>query len=248
MPEPADPSPIIVEHSGGLCRLVLNRPDRGNALGPDMVTALDAGLSKAEQGGARLVVLQGAGRNFCTGFDLSGLEKMTDAILLERFVRVQLLLQRIHSAPMTTLAVATGRTYGAGAELFAACDRRLAVKTARFVFPGSAFGLVLGTQRLAALIGESAARTLLLDGREIAADEAVRLGLATASVAENQVEAAVAPALVAASRLDPVTVGILHRATRVEDGDAVLATLVRSASRPGLRDRIAAYRANTRRG
>ena len=249
MSEPAPP-PVQVEPLGEVFRLTLNRPGRGNALGPELVAGLEAGLSAALAGGARLLVLQGAGRHFCTGFDLSGLETMSDAILLERFIRVELLLQRIHAAPLTTLAVAHGRSYGAGADLFAACDRRLALPATRFAFPGSAFGLVLGTQRLAMRIGESAARSLLLDGHDIGAAEALRLELATGLVEEDAVGAAIDAAAGAARRLDPLTVQMLHAATRgaSEAGDAALAALVRSASRPGLRERILAYRESTRRG
>lgn len=246
MTDEVEEAPVLVRHEGLLCRLILNHPARGNALGPKMVSALDAELTRAVEGGARLVVLQGAGRNLCTGFDLSGLEQMTDATLLERFIRVELLLQRIHGAAIVTMAVATGRTYGAGADLFAACDRRIAVKGARFAFPGSAFGLMLGIERLAARIGQSAARALLLDGGDIGAEEAVTLGLATALVPAHDVGALVPHALAAASRLDPATVATLHAATRPGTGDAELATLVRSASRPGLRERIMAYREATR--
>lgn len=244
----AERDAVQVEHADGVCRLTLNRPERGNALGPEMVAALDAGLTEALAHRARLLVFQGAGRNFCTGFDLSGLEAMTDAVLLERFVRVELLLQRIYAAGLTTLAVAHGRTYGAGADLFAACDLRLAVEGARFSFPGSGFGLVLGTQRLAGRIGDSQARMLLLAGGEVGATEAASLCLASAVVDEAAVDAAVSAAARAASRLDPVTVALLHGATRTGDGDAALAALVRSASRPGLRDRVMAYRESTRRG
>ncbi len=238
-----DPPAILVRHEGPLCRLTLNRPGRGNALGPEMVAALDAALTEAMQAGARLLVLLGAGRHFCTGFDLSGLEDLSDADLLQRFVRVELLLQRIHVSPMTTMAVAAGRTTGAGADLFAACDRRLALSSARFAFPGSAFGLVLGTARLAARIGEDAARILLLDGTEIGAAAATSIRLATAPVEDAALEDAVAAALRAATRLDGETVGLLHRATRPGDGAAADdAALVRSAAHPGLRDRILRYR------
>lgn len=243
-------SPVIVEHDGALTRLVLNRPDRGNALGPEMVAALDAGLSEAVRAGCRLLVLHGAGRHFCTGFDLAGLEDLTDAALLERFVHVELLLQRIAAAPLTTLAVAAGRTTGAGADLFVACDRRLTLPSARFAFPGSAFGLVLGTARLARRVGADAARTLLLDGAELDAAAAAAAGLATAVAEEAGLDTAVAAALRSATRLDPDTVAALHRATagpqQAED-DAALAALVRSAARPGLRDRILRYRDGLRR-
>ena len=239
---------VQLQHEGPLCRLTLNHPERGNALGPAMVGALDDALNCAIQGGTRLLVLQGAGRHFCTGFDLSGLEQLDDAILLERFVRVELLLQRFHTAPFVVMAIARGRAFGAGADLFAACDRRVAERGARFAFPGSGFGLVLGTARLGSRIGETATRSLLLDGEEIPAGRALALGLATAEAEEGEIEPLIAVALRAAVRLEPVTVALLHRATRSGDGDAALAALVRSAARPGLHDRIMAYREASRRG
>lgn len=238
---------VQIQQEGPLCRLTLNRPDRGNALGPAVVDALDAALTQAIQAGTRLLVLQGAGRNFCTGFDLSGLEQLTDAILLDRFIRVELLLQRFHTAPLTTMAIARGRAYGAGADLFAACDRRIAEHTARFAFPGSAFGLVLGTERLATRIGETGARIMLLDGHELPATRALALGLATTAVDETEIEPLITAATTAATRLDPATVALLHAATRSSNGDAALAALVRSAARPGLHARITAYREATKR-
>ncbi len=81
---------VRVEHVDGACRLILDRPERGNAMGPDMVAAINADLTEALAHQAWLLVLQGAGRNFCTGFDLSGLDVMTDSVLLERFIRVEL--------------------------------------------------------------------------------------------------------------------------------------------------------------
>src|SRR3954465_10141982 len=109
-----------------LATLSLNRPDRGNALGPELVEALAEAFDRAVAHGARLIVLRGEGRHFCTGFDLTDLESLSDGDLLLRVVRIEALLQCIHAAPVTTLAVATGRTFGAGADLFAACDRRIA--------------------------------------------------------------------------------------------------------------------------
>ena len=238
---------VLVRQEGPLCRLTLNRPDRGNAIGPAMVDALDAALTHAIEAGTRLLVLQGAGRNFCTGFDLSGLEQLTDAILLDRFIRVEFLLQRFHTAPVTTMAIAHGRAYGAGADLFTACDRRIALHDARFAFPGSAFGLVLGTERLAARIGETATRTILLDGRDLPATKALTLGLATTAAEETEIEPLIAAAAAAATRLDPATISLLHAATRPGNGDAALAALVRSAARPGLHARITAYREATKR-
>lgn len=238
---------VILAIDGDVATLRLERPERGNALGPDMVAALDDGFSGAVAGGARLVVLRGAGRHFCTGFDLSDLDEASEGDLLLRLVRIEDLLQRVHGAGVMTLAVATGRTWGAGADLFAACDRRLACADATFAFPGSGFGLVLGTARLAGRIGHAAARRLLLDGAPIDAASAVGLGLADDLVDETTIDAAIAAAAAAAARLDAETVVALHRATRRDaQDDADLAALVRSAARPGLKQRISDYRARAR--
>jgi len=87
----------------------------------------------------------------------------------------------------------------------------------------------------------ASARALLLAGREVPAEEALALGLATAVVAAP--EAAIAAAATAATRLGPETVALLHARTRAADDAADLDALVRSAARPGLKARIEAYRA-----
>ncbi|MFC7472939.1 enoyl-CoA hydratase/isomerase family protein [Dankookia sp. GCM10030260] len=233
---------VLASRADGVATLGLNRPDRGNALGPELVEALAEAFDRAVSHGARLVVLRGEGRHFCTGFDLTDLETLSDGDLLLRAVRIEQLLQRIHAAPVTTLAVATGRTFGAGADLFAACDRRIAAVGASFAFPGPAFGLVLGTARLAAMVGRDRAREVLLAGRELTAEAAVMAGLATAVLPAEAIPAEIARAAADAARLDPDTVAALHRRTGQAEADADLAALVRSAARPGLKQRILDYR------
>ncbi|RYJ01350.1 MAG: enoyl-CoA hydratase/isomerase family protein [Acetobacteraceae bacterium] len=222
--------------------LSLNRPDRGNALGPELVEQFTEAFDRALAGGARLVILRGEGRHFCTGFDLTDLESLSDGDLLLRVVRIEALLQRIHAAPVSTMAIASGRTFGAGADLFAACDHRIALTGASFAFPGPAFGLVLGTNRLTNLVGRDRARTMLLAGAEVPAAAALAAGLATATLDAEAVPAAIAAAADAAARLDPQTVAALHRRTSRAEDDADLAALVRSAARPGLKQRILDYR------
>ncbi len=230
-----------LEREGDIATLVLANPSRGNALSPALVAALDGGLDQAVAEGARLVVLRGEGRHFCTGFDLSDLPELSDGDLLLRVVHIELLLQKLGGMPVTTLAIGSGRTFGAGADLFAACDHRVALEGASFSFPGPAFGLALGTARLAERVGATAARALLLAGREVTAAEALSLGLATRVVADPA--EAMAAAAQAARRLDAPTVALLHARTRGADDAADLAALVRSAARPGLKARIEAYRA-----
>jgi enoyl-CoA hydratase len=239
---------VAVEAEGVVHTIRLARPDRGNALGPEMVTAIDAALDAALDAGARLVVLRGEGRHFCTGFDLSDLDALDDGEIALRAIRIEILLQRIHALPISTLAVAGGRVFGAGADLFAVCDHRVALAGASFAFPGPAFGLVLGTGRLAGLVGDTVARRVLLAGATIAAEAALSMGLATQVVEPDGVAAAIDTARGGATRLEATTVAALHGRTRRADDAGDLAALARSVARPGLKARILAYRAQVAAG
>lgn len=239
----------------GLVHLQLNRPEKGNALSASLVRALtDAVESACGDPDVRLLVLSGAGRHFCTGFDLSDLERETDDSLLARFTRVELLLQAVDAAPFATLALAHGRTMGAGADLFAACAERWIVDEASFSFPGAGFGLVLGTARLAALVGAARAAQWIEGGGVIDAEQALAGGLATRRVAATALDAERAQLQARVNRLEAHTQRAIRaaisagRRPRGSAGDADdLARLVRSAARPGLRERVAAYRAAQRK-
>ncbi len=226
--------------------LALDRPEIGNALGPTLVADLECAMATAFDGGARFLAFRGEGKHFCTGFDLSGMEEQSDGDFLLRFVRVELLLQAVDRSPVPTIAVAHGRTFGAGADLFVACDRRYCLADTRFAFPGPAFGLVLGNRRLAARIGRDAARNLLQTGRVIGADEAVALGLASEVIDEREIDEHLAAEAAEAARLSPATMAALRAETAVNAAESDLAALVRSASEPGLKDRLTAYAANRR--
>jgi enoyl-CoA hydratase/carnithine racemase len=228
---------VLIEADGPATTLWLNRAERGNALGPALVEALDAAIDTALAAGARMLILRGKGRHFCTGFDLGDLEACTDGDLALRILRIEILLQKIHALPITTATIAQGRVFGAGADLFAACDHRLAMAGASFAFPGPAFGLILGAGRLAGLVGGGAARRLLLAGEAVDAAAALALGLATGM--EEDTTAATA----ASTRLDAETVAALHARTRHADDAGDLAALARSVARPGLKQRIQDYRA-----
>ena len=228
--------------------LWLARPERGNALGPVLIAAIEAALDEALAAGARLVVLRGRGRNFCTGLDLGDLDSLTDGDLALRIIRIELLLQRIHGLSVPTLAIAGGRVFGAGADLFAVCDHRVALPGTSFAFPGPAFGLVLGTARLAGLVGDGAARRLLLAGTPVAAVDALALGLVSEIVDDAALAPVLAAAQAAAVRLDAATVAALHARTRRAADDADLAALARSVARPGLKARVEAYRAKVSAG
>ncbi|MFA5916399.1 MAG: enoyl-CoA hydratase/isomerase family protein, partial [Burkholderiales bacterium] len=161
---------LLIEKTGPVSTLTLNRPDKANALDAGLVDALAAAVEAAQHDGTRLLVLKGNGRNFCAGFDFGGCEGASEGDLLLRFARIELLLQAVYHAPFATLALAQGRNFGAGVDLVLACGSRIAAPDAQFRMPGLKFGLQLGTRRLAARLGGDAARALLATSRTFGAD------------------------------------------------------------------------------
>jgi enoyl-CoA hydratase/carnithine racemase len=226
---------------GGVLTVTLARADRGNALDGALVEALRAGVAQAGDPAVRLMVLRGAGKALCTGFDVGGIEAESDASLLARFVAIELLLQAVRHAPVPTVALGHGRMFGAGADLFAAATWRIADPGSRFAFPGARFGLVLGTRRLTAIVGEARALALTSRGQGLDAEGALGCGLATSLLAQEGWDAEVAAIGAEVARVDRATALALAGAARADTRDADLAALVRSAAVPGLRERIAAY-------
>ena len=227
---------LTIDHQAGVTLLRMQRPERGNALGPMLVEGLISAASEAFANAAvHTLVLQGEGRHFCTGFDLSDLATLSDADLLLRLVRIETLLAMLWHAPIRTVAQAKGRTWGAGADLLVACEQRLVGSDTTLRFPGAQFGLVLGTRRLAERIGADAARALVLEGGELDATQALALGLAS-RITDSL---ALAPL-----RTSGDTGRAVRAASRSDLRDADLAALVRSAAVPGLQQRITQYRAS----
>ena len=227
---------LTIEHQAGVTLLRLQRPERGNALGPMLVEGLISAASEAfANASVHTLVLQGEGRHFCTGLDLSDLATLSDADLLLRLVRIETLLAMLWHAPIRTVAQAKGRTWGAGADLLVACEQRLVGSDTTLRFPGAQFGLVLGTRRLAERIGADAARALVLEGGELDATQALALGLAS-RITDTRA--------LALLRTSGDTGRAVRAASRSDLRDADLAALVRSAAVPGLQQRITQYRAS----
>ena len=227
---------LTIDHQAGVTLLRLQRPERGNALGPMLVEGLISATSEAfANASVHTLVLQGEGRHFCTGLDLSDLATLSDADLLLRLVRIETLLAMLWHAPIRTVAQAKGRTWGAGADLLVACEQRLVGSDTTLRFPGAQFGLVMGTRRLAERIGAEAARALVLEGGELDATQALALGLAS-RITDSL---ALAPL-----RTSGDTGRAVRAASRSDLRDADLAALVRSAAVPGLQQRITQYRAS----
>jgi len=234
-------SELLTERAGATLTLTLNRPDKMNALSASLVEALQAAVDEAARSGVRLLVLRGNGRNFSAGFDFGGVEAQSEGDLLLRFVRIEQLLQSLYHAPFDTLALAHGKNFGAGVDLFGACTLRIAAPEASFRMPGLQFGLVLGTRRFATQVGAERARAILQASHTFGTEEALGLGFVHRSVEAEEWPDLVVEAEQAATGLAPATATRLGGVLRTDTRDADLADLVRSAAEPGLKARIAAY-------
>lgn len=195
---------VTTQHDGQVTVVTIDRPDRRNALDADACEALVAALAAAEDGGARVVVLAGAGGNFCAGADLSA---VPTAGFLDSLRR---LLDTVVDLPLPVVAAVDGVALGAGLQLAVACDLRVAAPDCRFGVPAAKLGLVMdhaSVQRVALLAGHGPARAMLLAAEEIDGATAVRLGLAQRTggldeaMAWAEGIAALAPLTVAAHKL-----------------------------------------------
>ena len=267
-----------LEISDGIGWITLARPGRGNALSGDLVEALLGHLTRCVTDPLmHTVAFVGAGKHFCTGFDLEQLEQTTDAELLHRLIRIETLLDAVWRAPVRTVAIAQGRVLGAGADLWVACDQRVLAPEATLRFPGAGFGIVLGTRRLGLRVGAERALQWTSTGTSVDSTLAIQSGLATSvaatappSPASGEAASGEAASSVARSyaqaphgepytwrlaqlaplpSVDRATYAALKAASRGGDGfgastdsDHDLASLVRSAARPGLKARLLAYR------
>jgi methylglutaconyl-CoA hydratase len=189
-----DYTTIAVTHSGSIRTIVLNRPERRNAMTPEMQMELLAAFEDAAAGNCRVLVLAGAGKAFCSGLDLSALEGMKDETAFDHRAdaeRIARLFLALHELPMPTIAAVHGPAIAGGCGLALICDFTLATHAARFGFTEVRIGFVpaLVSAFLALQIGDKKSRDLLLTGRIFDAAEAHHLGLVNEIVPENELVA-----------------------------------------------------------
>jgi methylglutaconyl-CoA hydratase len=167
----------------GVCTLMLNRPEKGNALTEDMVSELRlAALDAAENSDIRAVVLTGNGRHFCAGGDLDWFMQSFEDSREGRIRRSAVLgelYKVLNALPKPLIGRINGSALGAGVGLAAVCDVALTVASARFGFSETRIGLIPATfaPYVIARIGVANARKVMLSGAPFPADVATRIGL-----------------------------------------------------------------------
>ena len=233
--------PLLIERTERQWTFTLNRPEKRNALSPQLVEALINGLEEARASSVPQLIFRGEGKNFSAGFDFTGYESQSEGDLVLRFIRIEQLLQLVATFPALTIAMAHGRNFGAGVDLFAACRLRYCTPDASFLMPGLKFGLILGTRRFRNIVGAANATNILGTARTFDANQALGMGFVQQISDAEHFSAFLQDAAQAADLLDAQTRAELHKALEDNDADADLAALARSAARPGLKERIRRY-------
>jgi methylglutaconyl-CoA hydratase len=182
------------EGTGALVRTItLNRPERRNALSPEMQAELIVAMEQAAVDRCRVLVLTGAGEAFCSGLDLGVLRTMTDASEMDHrahAANVARMFRTLYELPMPTIAAVRGPAIAGGTGLATICDFTLATATAKFGFTEARIGFVPALVSAFAVlqIGDKRTRDLLLTARIFDAAEAQRLGLVNEVVAPEELD------------------------------------------------------------
>src|ERR1700739_4729593 len=165
-----------------IATITLNRPDKRNAISYELISELLSALAEVQESSARVLILTGAGKAFCSGMDLENLKSLigrTEEQSLEDSRTMAQLFRSIHDFPKPTIAAVNGPAIAGGTGIATICDFTLAVAEAKFGYTEVRIGFVpaIVSTFLLRQVGEKQGRDLLLTGRIFSAEEALRLGL-----------------------------------------------------------------------
>jgi enoyl-CoA hydratase len=181
---------------GAIATITLARPEKLNAMTPEMLEGLEALLGQIEADAAiRVVILTGAGdRAFCAGADINAWSSLAPIDMWRSWVRLgHRVVDRLDGLRQPTIAALNGIAYGGGLELALACDLRVAADTAKVAAPETGIGTIPGwgmTTRLAVLAGPARAKQMILGGLPVDAARAEAWGLVNEVVTAAELQAA----------------------------------------------------------
>src|SRR5437763_9210213 len=181
-------STLILDIAGQIAAITLNRPDKRNAMSAAMIAELQSALDEIERSHARVGILTGTGKAFCSGMDLemlAAIAQQSAAENQEDSRRLAKLFRRIWSFPRPLIAAVNGAALAGGCGIATLCDFTLAVPEAKFGYTEVKIGFLpaLVSVFLIRQIGEKRTRDLLLTGRIIEAEDARAIGLVNEIVA-----------------------------------------------------------------
>jgi enoyl-CoA hydratase/carnithine racemase len=200
---------LLVTRDGFAARIVLNRPEKRNALSLELMEEMIGALGEASsQRDTRAIVIEGAGPAFSAGHDLSEMIGRQREFLVHLFDRCSMMMQRIHEVPQPVIAKVHGIATAAGCQLVAACDLAVAAEGTRFATPGVKIGLFCSTPMVpvSRAVGRKRAMQMLLTGEPIDAATALDWGLVNRVVPREELEPAVLELVRAIARSSAYTV------------------------------------------
>ena len=232
-------SGVRLERNGSVATLVIDRPQRANALDAQVQAELPALLRSFVLEGTRAVVLTGAGDVFCAGADLSWMREggeLDEQRNLQDAAGLAAMLEAVDACPLPVIARVNGPALGGGAGLVACCDIAVCATTARFGFTETRLGLIPATISPYVLraIGPGHARALFVGGGRFDAHRALEIGLVHELAEPDQLDHAVARVVMAVLEGGPAAIAEAKRLVR--DATAGLAL-------PDRAERLAAIRA-----
>lgn len=214
---------LLVEQKGNSLWITLNRPDASNAYSTDMVNALVEVIKHADvDNSIRAIVITGAGKNFCAGGDIKAMRGKTGMFAGESNELRESYQSGIQQIPLTIsqiktpiIAMVNGAAVGAGCDLAAMCDLRVASTEAMFAETFAKVGLVPGDGGaffLTRLVGYGKAMEMFLTCRNYSSDEALKMGLVNEVVLPDQLKIRTTELIDQIVNLPPIAVQMTKKA------------------------------------
>jgi len=200
---------LSVGEVGAAARIVLNRPEKRNALSLELMEEMIGALGEASaKRDTRAIVIEGACPVFSAGHDLSEMVGRRRSFLAHLFDRCTVMMETIHQVPQPVIAKVHGIATAAGCQLVAACDLAVAAEGTRFATPGVKIGLFCSTPMVpvSRAVGRKRAMQMLLTGEPIDAATALEWGLVNRVVPPDDLEPAVLELVAAIARSSAYTV------------------------------------------
>jgi enoyl-CoA hydratase/carnithine racemase len=206
---------LLVSREAPAARIVLNRPEKRNALSLELMNEVTAAVREVStRAETRAVVIEGAGHAFSAGHDLSEMTGREREFLAQLFDRCSAMMRTLHEVPQPVIAKVHGIATAAGCQLVAACDLAVAAEGTRFATPGVKIGLFCSTPMVpvSRAVGRKRAMQMLLTGEPIDAETALEWGLVNRVVPQEELETAIGELVDAIARSSAYTVATGKRA------------------------------------
>ena len=183
---------ILYKVDNSIARITLNRPDKRNALDAEIVSEIKAALHQAAvDDSVRVVVIIGAGKDFCSGADLAALQRISEATVIENVADARNLgelFNQMRQHPRPIVAAVRGRALAGGCGIATACDLVLAAESAQFGYPEVNIGFIpaMVMAILRRSISEKRAFELITRGDILTATKAAEIGMITRVFADEE--------------------------------------------------------------